>query len=195
MMMESFIKYINSYTTAPLTEGEIDLIEGFFIPKKFRKRQYFLQEGEVCKYTAFILKGAMRQYRVDEKGEEHIIKLFIENWWASDRESLMNHTPSIYFIDAWEDTEALLVTKTDLGDLVDRIHTLSEWVRKLDANFAIASQKRISAAISMSAEERYYDLEKTNPAFLQRFPQHIIASYLGINRETLSRIRRRSFKK
>jgi CRP-like cAMP-binding protein len=194
-MLESFIKYINSYTTAPLTEGEIDLIQDFFIPKKFRKRQYFLQEGEVCKYTAFIIKGAMRQYRVDDKGEEHIIKLFIENWWASDRESLMNKTPSIYFIDAWEDTEVLLVTKTDLGDLVDRIHTLSEWLRKLDTNFAAASQRRINAAISLSAEERYYDLEKTNPAFLQRFPQHIIASYLGINRETLSRIRSRGFKK
>ena len=195
MMFESFVKYINSYTTAPLTEGEIDLIQDFFIPKKFRKRQYFLQEGEVCKYTAFIVKGAMRQYTVDEKGEEHIIKLYIENWWATDRESLMNMTASIYFIDAWEDSEVLLVTKTDLSDLVDRIHTLSEWLRKLDANFAIASQKRLTAAISMSAEERYYDLEKTNPAFLQRFPQHIIASYLGINRETLSRIRSRGFKK
>jgi Cyclic nucleotide-binding domain len=110
MMFESFITYINSYTTAPLTEGEIDLIQGFFISKKFRKRKYFLQEGEVCKYTAFITKGAMRQYKVDEKGEGHIIKLHIENWWANDRESLMNKTPSIYFIDAWEDTEALLVT-------------------------------------------------------------------------------------
>jgi|SRR5450432_118410 CRP-like cAMP-binding protein len=195
MMFESFVKYINSYTTAALTEGEIDLIQGFFTPKKFRKRQYFLQEGEVCKYTAFITKGAMRQYRVDEKGEEHIIKLYIENWWATDRESLMNMTPSIYFIDAWEDTEVLMVTKTDLSDLVDRIHTMSEWLRKLDANFAIASQKRINAAISLTAEERYSDLEKTNPVFLQRFPQHIIASYLGINRETLSRIRSRSFKK
>jgi CRP-like cAMP-binding protein len=195
MMFESLIKYFNSYTTAPLTEAEIDFIQGFFIPKKFRKRQYFLQEGEVCKYTAFIIKGAMRQYRVDEKGEEHIIKLYIENWWANDRESLMNKTPSIYFIDAWEDTEVLLVTKTDLGDLVDRIHTLSEWIRKLDANFAAASQRRINAAISLSAEDRYNDLEKTYPEFLQRFPQHIIASYLGINRETLSRIRSRGFKK
>jgi CRP-like cAMP-binding protein len=194
-MFESFTKYINSYTAVPLTEDEIDLIQGFFLPKKFRKRQYFLQEGEVCKYTAFITKGAMRQYRVDDRGEEHIIQVYIENWWASDRESLMNQTPSIYFIDAWEDTEVLLVTKTDLSDLVDRIHTLSEWLRKLDANFAIASQKRINAAISLTAEERYSDLEKTNPVFLQRFPQHIIASYLGINRETLSRIRSRSFKK
>ena len=194
-MYESLIKYFNSYTTTPLTGDEIDLIQSFFTSKKFRKRQYFLQEGEGCKYTAFIVKGAIRQYRVDEKGEEHIIKLFIENWWASDRESLMNKTASIYFIDAWEDTDVLLVTKTDLGGLVDRIHTLSEWLRKLDANFAIASQKRISAAISLSAEERFYDLEKTNPEFLQRFPQHIIASYLGINRETLSRIRSRGFKK
>ena len=188
MMYDSLIKYFNSYSSKPLTGDEIDFIQSFFIPKKFRKRQYFLQEGEVCKYTAFVIKGAMRQYRVDDKGEEHIIKLFIENWWASDRESLMNKTPSIYFIDAWEDTEALLVTKTDLADLVDHLAPLSEWIRKLDTNFAAASQRRINAAISLSAEERYRDLEKTYPEFLQRFPQHIIASYLSINRETLSRI-------
>jgi CRP-like cAMP-binding protein len=195
MMYDSLIKYFNSYSSKPLTVEEIDLIQVFFIPKKFRKRQYFLQEGEVSKYKAFITKGAMRQYSVDEKGEEHILKLLIENWWASDRESEINNTPSIYFIDAWEDTEVLLVTKTKLLDLVDRIPTLSEWIRKLDANFAIASQRRISAAISLSAEERYHDLEKTNPEFLQRFPQHIIASYLGINRETLSRIRSRGVRK
>jgi CRP-like cAMP-binding protein len=88
-MYESLIKYLNSYTRTPLTDGEIDLIQTVFTPKKFRKRQYFLQEGEVCKYSAFIVKGAMRQYSVDDKGEEHIIRLYIENWWATDRESLM----------------------------------------------------------------------------------------------------------
>jgi CRP-like cAMP-binding protein len=154
-----------------------------------------LQEGEVGKYTAFIIKGAMRQYRVDDKGEEHIIKLYIENWWATDRESFMNQTPSNYFIDAWEDTDALLVTKAALIDLIDHIPVLSEWIRILDANFAIASQRRLNAAISLSAEERYPDLEETYPEFLQRFPQQIIASYLGINRETLSRIRSRGVKK
>ena len=194
-MYESLIKYFKSYTTLPLTDGEIELIQSFFTPKKFRKRQYYLQEGEVCKYTAFIVKGAMRQYRVDDKGEEHIIKLYIENWWANDRESFMKQTPSNYFIDAWEDTEALLVTKTALTDLIDRIPTLSEWIRILDANFAIAAQRRLNASISLSAEERYHDLEDTYPEFLQRFPQHIIASYLGINRETLSRIRSRGVKK
>ena len=149
----------------------------------------------MCKYTAFIVKGAMRQYTIDDRGEEHIVRLSIENWWATDRESLMKQTPSIYFIDAWEDTEALLLTKAAYINLIDHIPTLSEWVKNLDLNFAIASQKRLSAAISLSAEKRYHELEKTYPEFLQRFPQHTIASYLGINRESLSRIRSRSVKK
>ena len=118
MMYDSLIKYFNSYSSKPLTGDEIDLIQSPFTPKKFRKRQYFLQEGEVCKYTAFVIKGAMRQYRVDDKGEEHIIKLYIENWWANDRESFMNQTSSNYFIDAWEDTDALLVTKSNLTELI-----------------------------------------------------------------------------
>ena len=194
-MYEALIKYFNSYSTSPLSEKEIGSIESVFVHKKFRKRQYFLQEGEVCKHTAFIVKGAMRQYTVDDKGEEHIARLSIENWWASDRESLMKQIPSIYFIDAWEDTEALLVTKAAFIDLIDRIPTLAEWMRNIDVNFAIASQRRLNAAISLSAEERYHDLEKNYPEFLQRFPQHIIASYLGVNRETLSRIRSRGVKK
>ncbi|SRR5258705_5639852 len=194
-MYDALIKHFNSYASTSLTGDEIDMIQSFFVVKKFRKRQYFLQEGEICKYTSFILRGAMRQYKVDEKGEEHIINLFIERWWASDRESLMNQTPSLYFIDAWEDTEALLVTKTDFSNLIDQIPALTEWIRKLDANSAVASQRRLSAAISLPAEERLYDLEKAHPEFLQRFPQHIIASYLGINRVTLSRIRSRGIKR
>jgi CRP-like cAMP-binding protein len=194
-MFENLIKYFNTYASKSLGGDEIDLIQSFFVSKKFRKRQYFLQEGETCKYISFIIKGSMRQYGVDDKGEEHIINLFIENWWVSDRESLLNQTPSNYFIDAWEDTEVLLVKKNDITWLIDNIPALAEWIRKLDANFAISTQRRISAAISLPAEERYRDLEKTHPEFLQRFPQHVIASYLGINRETLSRIRSRAIKK
>jgi len=194
-MYDALIKYFNSYTTTPLTGDETDSIQSFFTPKKFRKRQYFLQEGEVCKNSAFIIKGAMRKYRVDEKGEEHIIRLYIENWWASDRESVATGAPSAYFIDAWEDSDCLIVSKAHLAELADRIPAMTKWLRTLDANYAIATQRRIGAAISMSAEERYHDLEKSYPEFLQRFPQHLIASYLGINRETLSRIRGRGVKK
>jgi CRP-like cAMP-binding protein len=194
-MYDALVRYFCSYTSNALIGDEIDLIQRFFSMKKFKKREFFLQEGEVCSCSAFIVKGAMRQYAVSEKGEEHIIKLFIENWWASDYESILRKTPSIYFIDAWEETDALLVAKTDLVYLINRIPALLEWIRKLDNNFVIDADRRISASIRFSAEERYFDLEKTHPEFIQRFPQHIIASYLGINRETLSRIRSRYVKR
>ena len=193
-MHEALIKYINSYATTPLAESEIELIKNAFVPKKFRKRQYFLQEGEVCKYSAFIVKGAMRQYSVDEKGTEHIVHLSIENWWAVDRESFVMLTPSIYNIDAWEDTDALLSTYADLN-MLDQIPAIAEMIRKLDERHSIANQRRLNAAISLSAEKRYEEFASCYPEFLKRFPQHIIASYLGITKETLSRIRTAAVKK
>ena len=194
-MHETLVKYFNSYATISLNEGDIELIRSTFIPKRFRKRQYFLQEGEVCKFGAFIVRGAMRKYSVDEKGEEHIVELLIENWWANDRESQINEIPSKYFIDCWEDTDALLTTKQGMSDLADRIPALKEWMIKLGERYQIASQKRLHDAISLTARQRYQELEKTHPEFIRRFPQHIIASYLGINKDTLSRVRSQTAKK
>lgn len=114
-MHDFLFKYINSYASARLTDSEMELIKKAFVPKKIRKKQYFLQEGEVCKYYAFIVKGAMRQYSVDDKGAEHIVHLSIENWWAGDRENYVMLTPSVYNIHAWEDTEALLITRADMN--------------------------------------------------------------------------------
>ena len=104
-------------------------------------------------------------------------------------------TPSIYNIDAWEDSDVLLLTRADFLNRLSSIPSINEMTRTMDENFAIASQKRVNAAISLSAEERYADLLKSYPKFFQRFPQHIIASNLGITKETLSRIRRRAVKK
>ena len=154
-----------------------------------------MQEGQVCKYAAFIVKGAMRQYSVDDKGAEHVVRLLIENWWAVDRESFVMLTPSPYNIEAWEDTEVLLVTYSDSLDMLNKIPLLTEWTRKLDENHAFAAQRRLSASISISAEKRYFDFANAYPEFLQRFPQHMIASYLGITKETLSRLRHQVAKK
>ena len=100
-MHESLIQYIQKYSTMPLSAEGVQGIKDLFAPKKLRKKQYFLQEGELCINFAFFVKGVMRQYIIDEKGEEHIIYLSIENWWIGDRESWIMHTPSIYNIDAW----------------------------------------------------------------------------------------------
>jgi CRP-like cAMP-binding protein len=194
-MHDSLIAYIKRYSSIPLTETEIDVIKEVYVPKKMRKRQYFLQEGEVCKLFGFILKGAMRQYTVDDKGMEHIVQLAIENWWVGDRESWVMLTPSVYNIDAWEDTELLVITRADFLLLLNQFPALNEVVKSMDEKHAIAVQKRVTASISLSAEKRYADFVSEYPDLLQRFPQHIIASYLGITKETLSRIRGQAVKK
>ncbi|HTE28958.1 MAG TPA: Crp/Fnr family transcriptional regulator [Chryseolinea sp.] len=193
-MHETLVQYINAHVTTPLTGKEIDIIKNIFTPRRIRKHQFFLHEGDVCKYMGFIVKGAMRQYSVDDKGSENVIRLQIENWWVGDRESFVMLTPSVYNIDAWEDTDMLTITKANVVEF-NTTPTFTELSRRLDEGHAFAYQKRISSAISLSAEEQYTELAKKYPEFLQRFPQHIIASYLGITKETFSRVRTQALKK
>jgi CRP-like cAMP-binding protein len=193
-MFEDLRNYINKYSKTRLTDDQFQQLTDTMRPKTFRKKQYFLQEGDICKYFGFIVKGAMRQYSVDDKGAEHIVRLSLEDWWVGDRESWVMARPSIYNIDAWEDTEMLLITREDTLKLVREIPAFEEMVRGMDERHSIAAQKRVNAAISLPADKRYADFANNYPEFLQRFPLHIIASYLGITKETLSRIRKQPLK-
>jgi CRP-like cAMP-binding protein len=193
-MHQKLITYINEHTSSPLTNEEMQLIETAFQPKKLRKRQYLLQEGEICKYLAFIVKGAMRQYKIDGNGSEHIVNFGIENWWIGDRESYTMLTPSAYNIDALEETELLTITRTEILKLQNKSPALIEMLRLLDEKNAIATQRRLSSNISYTAEKRYAEFERCYPQFIQRFPQHLIASYLGITKSSLSRIRANALK-
>jgi CRP-like cAMP-binding protein len=188
-MHQKLIAYINEHASWPLTNEEVLLIETAFQPKKLRKRQYLLQEGEICKYLAFIVKGAVRQYSIDDKGTEHIINFGIENWWIGDRESYTMLTPSAYNIDALEETDLLIITRAEILNLQNKLPAMIEMLRLMDEKNAIANQRRLSSNISNTAEKRYAEFEKCYPEFNQRFPQHLIASYLGITKSSLSRIR------
>ena len=192
-MLAPLINYIKERSVSPLSSEDIKLLHEAFIFKKLRKKQFLLQEGEICKYIGFIVKGATRQYTVDTRGFEHILNLSIENWWTSDRESYHKQTPSIYNIDAWEETELLLLPKTnDFYERVNSIAAFKEMRVVLDDNNHIAIQKRLLSSKNQLAEYRFEELQKNYPEFLVRFPQHIIASYLGVTKETLSRIRHQS---
>lgn len=193
-MHQKLIAYINNHTVSPLTNEEEKMIVAAFEPKKLRKKQYFLQEGQVCKDAGFIIEGAMRQYIVDEKGVEHIVHLYIEEYWATDRESSIMLTPSRYNIDAWEDTRLLIISRADMLDLMGKIPALVEMIRVMDERYAIANNRRLSSTISNTAEKRYEEFAEHHPQFNLRFPQHLIASYLGITKETLSRIRKQAMK-
>ncbi|RVT97229.1 Crp/Fnr family transcriptional regulator [Mucilaginibacter limnophilus] len=193
-MLEPLIEYINQRAQTHLSTSDIALLREVMVFKRYKKKQFLLQDGDVCKNLSFILKGATRQYSVDEKGNEHIMALCIEGWWTGDRESYFRSVPSVYNIDAWEETEVLMLPKTELPR-VSNIPAFAEMRMTLDENYSIAAQKRVLVSISHSAEKRFEELAKTYPEFLQRFPQHIVASYLGITKETLSRIRSQAARK
>jgi CRP-like cAMP-binding protein len=194
-MYEAFFNYLKDFSPDPLSELERALIRDALVPFKLRKRQYFLQEGDRCKNFAFIVKGAMRQYMVDEKGVEHIIRVGVENWWMGDRESWVMNAPSLYNIDAWENTEMLLITRASALELIKKVPAFCEMTRQLDERNNIANQRRLTSAISGTAEKRYTDFATCYPDLLERFPQHIIASYLGITKDTLSRVKRNLMQK
>lgn len=193
--MHPLITYIKKYTSTLISEEDFTDFVGHFIHKKIRKKQYLLKNGEICKYMAFITKGAMRKYYLDEKGVEHIVDLYIENWWAGDRESFVNATPSVYNIDAWEDCEVFFLSRENTIKLRNECPAFNEFTFRLDERSHIATQKRITSSISFTSEKRYADFVERHPYFVQRFPQHLIASYLGITKDTLSRVRRKAAKK
>ena len=173
-----------------LTEEEKEICRSYFTPKKLRKRQYLLQEGDPCRYVAFVEKGMLRLYSVDEKGSEHVMQFAFEGWWIGDQFSFLTGEPSVYNIDALEDCELLLLSKKAEDEMMAKVPKMERYFRILLQNSLIATQRRLISSLSRTAEEKYNELVQSCPTIPQRVPQHMMASYLGITPETLSRIRR-----
>jgi CRP-like cAMP-binding protein len=192
-MYEIFQNYLEEKTS--FTKSELDRIQSFAIIKKLRKRQYLLQEGDIWKYDAFITEGCLRTYSVDEKGNEHVINFSIENWWTGDRESLLSQEPSLFNIDAIEDSELVLFTHENFELLCQEIPAFNNMINSILQRSFIASQNRIRSTLSLTAEEKYLNFINKYPGFAMRIPQTMIASYLGMTPETLSRIRKQTAKK
>jgi CRP-like cAMP-binding protein len=186
-MFEQLFKSLAQVVT--LTEEELDYCRSRFVPKKLRKRQYLLQEGDVCRYTVFVEKGLLRSFTVDEKGAEHILQFAFEGWWMADLYSFLTNEQSPFHMDAIEDSELLMIDRESWDDLLEKVPTLERYFRILIQNNLIATQRRLIGAMSETAEEKYIKLTQTFPECIQRVPQHMIAAYLGMTRETLSRTR------
>jgi CRP-like cAMP-binding protein len=194
-MINKLIQYINSKIESELTENDINLLAEVFHLKKIRKHQYFIQSGDVCKVAGFVVKGALKKYTIDNSGKENILELYLENWWAGDKESFMIGTPTPYYIDAYEDTELLVLTKDDFVNKLSKISFMTELGNVLNERQSFQLMKRLHSSQTLTAEQKLEQLQNTYPEFFQRFPQHIIASYLGMTKETLSRIRKNTTKK
>ena len=172
-----------------LSPEQSDWIRSLSVVKKLRKHQYLLQEGDVCKQHAFVTKGCLRSYYVDKDDAEHIVKFAVEHWWIADRDSLLSGEPAKLNIDAVEDTEAVLISKKDFDLICQQIPAFNCMVNNILQSAYNASQSRILANISLSASEKYEYFLQRYPDLALRIPQGMIASFLGISHETLSRVR------
>jgi CRP-like cAMP-binding protein len=186
----AFFKQAEAYTGLQFTDQEKKLFISEAKVKKLRKRQYFLQESDACRYIGFITKGAAKTYSINERGQESILTFSMENDWLTDLESFMGGTESCYHIEALEDLEMMVLDRTQLFSLMSAIPVVAEFIRRFQTKQLIESQKRINIALSMTAEERYVHLLKVKPDYTQRFSQNLLACYLGCKPETLSRIRK-----
>jgi len=173
-----------------LTEDEFDIVKNYFVPRKLRKKQFLLNEGEVCKYIGFVNSGCMREYTIDSKGNEHIIQFAIEDWWVSDLNSFLSGEPAEYNIDALQDSEILLLEKSARDKLLDECPKMERFFRILIESNHVANHRRITDSLSTSAEEKYLKFIKTYPKLFELVSQNQIASYLGITPQSLSRIRK-----
>ncbi len=188
---------MNSFNLTTFLTSNIDIEEKEIIELiekcktiSVKKGDFILRQGESCSHTFFVEQGLLRQYTIDDKGKEHIIQFAPENWFITDRESVYFKKPSNYFIQALEQTRALLLDENFILQLSFKSKNFVEFNNKLLHNHIRNLQKRINLLLSATAEERYLDFIQVYPDIMLRVPQIMVASYLGITPESLSRVRK-----
>ena len=174
----------------PTTE-QTALIRSLWLPREFRKGQFYQRAGEVTTHGAFVDRGCFRTYTIDEHGVESIIHFSPEGAFIGDIVSATMRTPTPYFVDAIESSTVLLIDLPSFNRLIETIPEIGRGYRFGLQRSQAAKDRRIAMSLSASAEERYTDFVTRHPALANRVPQRMLASYLGITPETLSRIRRK----
>jgi len=178
-----------------LTDEEITFMRSVVVPKQLKKGEFLIREGEIVRHGAFVCRGFLRSYFVDNKGKEHVVQFAPENWWISAKPGATEDAPSSVFIDAIEDSDLLLVDKAGHISLMQRVPLYASSFLAGIQKRGEAKEKRIVHSLASTAEERYKEFINTYPSIAQRVPQHMLASYLGITDTSLSRIRKEYVKK
>lgn len=190
---KALLNYINQYVT--LSSQEELIISSNIHYRKYKKGQYIVQQGDICKYESFILSGCLKTYFVDQEGQEHVVMFAVEDWWTADLGSFITKTPSDYNVQCLEDTELLQFSYETLENLYIQVPKLERFFRIIIQKAYVSLEKRVIRNFSLPAKDRYIIFKEQYPAIEQRVPQYLVASYLGITKEFLSKIKKELLKR
>ena len=173
------------------TDSEYERYCQFLEARIVKKKEHYLRAGDVCRATAYVNKGCLRRYIIDEHAKEVILHFAVEDWWVGDLESFHSERPSLFYIQALEECELILLSRSNYLRVCQELPKYKTFHDdKVQRNY-YATLKRLSIAQAGTPEEKYLLLMKEQPQLFQRIPLHYIASYLGIEPESLSRLRKR----
>jgi CRP-like cAMP-binding protein len=189
-MIELLKTHIERLLNASMPEGNCTSFSNLLYEKTFEKKDVLVEEGEQCNLIYFLTEGSCYSYYMDEKGDEHAIQFALEGYWISDLYSFFSGKKAIYNIQALEPTKVLVLNKASFQKACDTMPAFDRYFRLLIQNAFVALQYRLAKTNSEDAEHRYNEFAQLHPQFVQRIPQYLIASYLGIKPQSLSRIRK-----
>ncbi|MBS1605891.1 MAG: Crp/Fnr family transcriptional regulator [Bacteroidetes bacterium] len=192
-MYEAIDRFVAKYIT--LSPEEQAFFHSLLKHRRLKKKSFLLQEGEICDFEAFVLKGCIRSYYIDKEGVETILLFAVEDWWVSDLTSFSEQKPSNLFIETIEDSELLSIDYKSKSLLFQKIPAFERMFRLLVQRALGVLQQRFYASVSQTAEERYLQFMEKYPLVAQRVPQHQIARYIGVSPEFLSKVRSTMYKK
>jgi CRP/FNR family transcriptional regulator len=184
--MDKLRKHIEEVT--PISDEEFEHIKTFFTLKRVKKHQYLIQEGDMAPYEYLILSGIFRMFYLDDAGKEHIVQFAGENWWMADYQAYFNEKKASLHITCMEDAEILCLNLAGREKLSADLHKMEHFFRIKLTNGYVAQQRRIISLLSSTPQQRYEEFGQLYPKMMQKIPKKYIAEYLGVSRETLSRL-------
>ncbi|WP_295768739.1 Crp/Fnr family transcriptional regulator [uncultured Mucilaginibacter sp.] len=171
-----------------LTDEEFDFVSAQFVIKKFSRRQYLFQEDEPVHYTYFVVKGLLKLTLNDETGNEHILAFAMEDWWESDFQAFYRQSKATMALQCLENTEVLCLSLAGYNNLCSKLPAMVYFFLVKANGGHVSAQQRILSLLKGNATQRYEEFVKRYPSLVQRVPKRLLASYLGVSRETLSRL-------